>query len=420
MSLLLSGSQLVPAKLPELPIENNLRTIILSDTAVEDIGALRRARYLDRLLLCNTLVEDLRPLAALDRLENLQLDGCTRLRDLGPLRSLKNLQSLTFERTAVTDASIVDELPYLRWVRFAVPPPGPFGWVRGLEHLNIAGKSISDLSPLAGARRLETLRAAHSGVVDLSPLRELEQLVELDVSHTRVATLDPLVDVWNLRGLFVAGTAITTLGVARDMWLQRLDASYTRVDDLGTPQASLRVLRISGTRIGPVPDLRALQRLRRLDIAHLDQGELDIIAGLQLRALVIAHTGIRDLAPVRHELLEWLDLRWSQVRALAQLQRFARTLKHLAVDVDQAPELAALAAMQLTHLTIEGRGTSIVEASWLTKFRHLEELELIDCVLDNAWPLNRLRNLKRLIVPATLTADSLVALQALRPTLRIN
>ncbi|HEU0033682.1 MAG TPA: hypothetical protein VFQ53_23810 [Kofleriaceae bacterium] len=423
-SLALANNPLVPACLPELPEDNLLLWVNLSDTAVEDITALRRARYLRRLLLRGTLVEDLRPLAALTLLEDLILDDCPRLRDLRPLAKLANLRQLTFERTAVTDASIVDELPMLHWVRFAIPPPGPFGWIRGAGIVNIVGRPVDDLGPLAEARRMTQLRAARSGVRDLSPLRRLENLQMIDISHTRVRSLDPVSEIWNLRRLYIAHSDVEALGAARHgIALVDLDATGTRVDDLVEPPGWwMRSLRIGGTRIGPVPDLRACTRLRRLDISHLDHGDLGIIEGLRLRSLAFAHTAIDDLSPVGPGNLTWLDTRWSHVRSLAPLQVHRGTLRHLAIDVDQAPSVAELRGMQLTHLTIEGRGTSsVVDARWLCDLRHLEELELVDGGrIDDVRRLNRLRNLRRLVVPRATSPDALAALGRDRPGLAVE
>ncbi|MCE9547089.1 MAG: hypothetical protein K8T25_16565 [Planctomycetia bacterium] len=86
--------------------------------------------------------------------------------------------------------------------------------------VNIYGKKVNDLSPLAELNDLEQLRLSSTNVSDLSPLAGLKNLYEVDLDETKVSDLSPLAGLKSL---------------------ERIHLDYTKVGDL-SPLAGLKKL----------------------------------------------------------------------------------------------------------------------------------------------------------------------------------
>ncbi|MFA6419144.1 MAG: leucine-rich repeat domain-containing protein, partial [Candidatus Margulisiibacteriota bacterium] len=105
-------------------------------------------------------------------LEHLELRGA-QVSDLSPLAGLTNLEWLDLSGTQVSDLS-------------------PLAGLTNLEWLDLTGTQVSDLSPLAGLTQLEDLLLTDTQVSDLSPLAGLTQLEDLLLTDTQVSDLSPL------------------------------------------------------------------------------------------------------------------------------------------------------------------------------------------------------------------------------------
>ena len=137
-------------------------------------GKFRPCRYLDLCMLSyggarNVAVEDLSPLAGLEHLTHLQLNGF-RSTDLSPLSGLTGLTRLT--------------LRGFRSLRDLTPLQG----LVNLSYLHVTGCPIEDLSPLSGLTSLRMLSLSHcAAVTDLRPLKGLRGLESLYLLKTGVS-----------------------------------------------------------------------------------------------------------------------------------------------------------------------------------------------------------------------------------------
>ena len=144
----------------------------------------------------------------------------SRLPPLDFLRGYR-LESLSLNRTTITDLSSLAELP--------------------LRTLSLEGTSVTDLTPLASVP-LETLRLSNTPVADLSPLA-VTPLVELVLSNCRnVEDLRPLAEVP----------------------LQVLDLSRTAVRDL-SPLVNTPVRELILENCASLTDLRPLLAMKQLE-----------------------------------------------------------------------------------------------------------------------------------------------------------
>lgn len=215
-----SSSSLFFIDLPELrafpaEIANSVKTSFLAvrKTRISDLSPLASLRNLSRLDLAETPVSDLSPLAGASRLETLSLSD-TEVADLGPLAGMPMLRRLHLERSPVADL-------------------GPLGGLARLWLLELGGTQVEDLSPLRDLPNLEVLDLGGTRVADLSPLRDLRKLRVLKLDGTRVEDLSPLRDLPNLRNLGLRETPLAELEAFRPLepFLRRTNGrSSSRLD----------------------------------------------------------------------------------------------------------------------------------------------------------------------------------------------
>ncbi len=163
-----------------------------------------------------------------------------------------------------------------------------------VHHLDLTGRSLSDLGPLQYARSLESLDISNNRVRDLAPLVYLSTLKRLYVSRNNLRFLPPMHE-WNrLTELNVAANKITDISPVMTMTaLESLDLSMNQIRSAEALEnvPSLRVLYADDNIIS---DVSPLARNLKLEQLHMAKN-----AVLDLRPLA-------DLAALRH--VSYLDL----------------------------------------------------------------------------------------------------------------
>ena len=208
--------------------EPEKRQLDMRGVQVSDLGPLSSLRALETLCLNGTEVSDLGPLSSLAELEHLYLDW-TQISDLGPLSSLRALRRLDLDGTGVSDL-------------------GPLSSLRALETLYLNGTEVSDLGPLSSLAALERLHLDWTQVSDLGPLSSLRALRWLDLGGTGVSDLGPLSSLAALESLYLGGTQVSDLGPVVNLpALETLHLSETQVplgaiEDLRTRRPELTIL----------------------------------------------------------------------------------------------------------------------------------------------------------------------------------
>ena len=125
--------------------------------------------------------EDMKALAGLTRLEDLDLGG-NEISDLTPLAGLTKLERLDFYNNEISDIT-------------------PLAGLTKLERLWLRESQISDLTPLAGLTKLERLWLRESQISDLTPLAGLTNLTELYLWENQISDITPLAGLTKLEGV---------------------------------------------------------------------------------------------------------------------------------------------------------------------------------------------------------------------------
>ena len=123
--------------------------------------------------------------------------------DLGQLRYMPRLTSLTLTDFPITDLSPLAELTNLRRLTVTNTPVSdltPLAGLTNLDSLVLNDNQISDLTPLAGLVNLHNLHLHNNPVSDLTPLAELPSLRVLHMYGTPVTDWSPVDHVFSITG----------------------------------------------------------------------------------------------------------------------------------------------------------------------------------------------------------------------------
>lgn len=127
-----------------------------------DLSVIASLENLESLQMAGVVIDDLSPLANLNRLISLTLYNGDQPLDLAPLSGLVNLEALTLRNNRITDLS-------------------PLAGLIKLRYLDLEGNQISDVTPLAGLTGLERLYLIDNPISDFSSLAEVRSnLLEWD------------------------------------------------------------------------------------------------------------------------------------------------------------------------------------------------------------------------------------------------
>ncbi len=139
----------------------------------------------------------------------------------------------------------------------------PLAEATGLEELRAAGNQVSNLGALAGLKGLKALHLGDNEVVDLGPLAGLKALNALHLPKNQVVDLRPLAGLGELRELDLRENHITDLrpleGLAK---LQSLNLYRNQIADL-RPLHGLTGLRKLSVHNNPMVATDEIDRLRK-------------------------------------------------------------------------------------------------------------------------------------------------------------
>ncbi|RYZ07213.1 MAG: leucine-rich repeat domain-containing protein [Myxococcales bacterium] len=178
------------ASLQTLGLLRELKRLILYRGPFSELSPLAQLP-LTRLIIVQSDVTDLTPLAGLATLEHLQVQE-SPVQDLSPLASLTQLRTLNLSKCELDDIS-------------------PLASLVKLESLDVASNRVVDLAAVSGMKNLISLSVGDNLVRDLTPLRSLERLDYLYVWGNQVTDISPLAEMVELDTLHAENNAITSL-----------------------------------------------------------------------------------------------------------------------------------------------------------------------------------------------------------------
>lgn len=152
------------------------------------------------------------------------------------LAAINVLQGPQLQTTFLPEKSLMVDFPTgvdLQMIEIATP---------NLTDLNLSGRVIQDLTPIAAFTQLKTLRLANTQLRDISALPALTQLTTLDISYNQIDNIAPLADITTIRALNVSYNPFTDVSpigqiltpLVEQEW-QLLDLSGIDIDPATCP-----------------------------------------------------------------------------------------------------------------------------------------------------------------------------------------
>ncbi|PIB36039.1 hypothetical protein BFP72_11845 [Reichenbachiella sp. 5M10] len=135
---------------------------------------------------------------------------------LEPFNMFINLEEVTLDRVSM---SSLDQLYVHTGIRKLTCTNGPLESLKGiaalaqLESLNVSNTAIGGLSDLKGLTSLKELNGSGTSITSLKGVSELHQLELLDVSNTRIWRLGRLSELQNLKKLICNNTRLLQMVV---------------------------------------------------------------------------------------------------------------------------------------------------------------------------------------------------------------
>ncbi len=166
----------------------NLTQCQLSSSDMDAIGEMTG---LTRLTLKDCGLSTVASLSKLVKLEYLDLSSNT-LRNLSPLKGMKDLEALYLGSNAVTSLSDISDL-------------------KKLTVLDVSFNSLKSLSPVQGLTGLSVLNASNNQLSSISDLATLTALTELDVSFNSIADVAAISGCSKMEKLNLANNAVTDI-----------------------------------------------------------------------------------------------------------------------------------------------------------------------------------------------------------------
>jgi Leucine-rich repeat (LRR) protein len=349
---------------------------------------------------------------ALTALRELRIDGLHTGEELGFVRDLAALESLTLPGIelgqtgieAVTGLSTLRALDLDGAQLLSDELPALYGLVR-LEHLNLSRIEVAvvDLTGIGALTALRSLLLEDvASPKDVTPLRRLTDLERLFLGGGPLRGVTGALDeLFRLRELSLYRCGLTdrdVAGVGRLRHLQFLALAENPITDATAaaiaPLEELRELKLSTTDVTDAcfGAIARLERLRSLDLRHVRLSghrlaELGALQALETLKLTGVHAPglvqIAALSSLRLLVLDHVELDVEGARAIGQLP----SLQHLELVATPVPEDVArelAGAVRLQTLSVTGGRISGEGFAWLAHLPALRHLDLSRSQIDDA------------------------------------
>jgi len=242
------------ALIDQLSLLTKLDTLILTDTEVNSVDALKSNRELVFLDIKNTKIATIESISILPKLQQIVASGTPLSKDEPTLCQFvrKNKALVIFKSEELQ--TYWSELPE-GWKKIFVtmqnisekPTDIELHQLIHTEKINLVSiNTIANLSPISKFLKIRELIISDCGLSDLTPLGYLTSIEKLDISKNTIVNIDALAKLENLIELNCENTLVENLNAL----------TYLK---------KLKILKLSGTNIGFIKGLEPISKLTELE-----------------------------------------------------------------------------------------------------------------------------------------------------------
>ena len=181
-----------------------LTKLVAPNSQIANITGLQHATSLDFLVLGGNPISDLQPLQECVLLKLLNLEGCSKITDIRPLKNLVRLESLSLGYNMIEDISVLRNLKMLTW-------------------LSLRANHIRDFSPLLELRYLRYLNISRNPALNYNILHalEIETFIYDEVCHLPRSTITDRMENRSFPSVFQAvdGPMLNEPELSTEFWV---------------------------------------------------------------------------------------------------------------------------------------------------------------------------------------------------------
>lgn len=209
-------------------------------------------------------------------------DSRGALRDISPLRGLKNLELLRLSHNDIIDISPVEGLTNLKHLFLSHNQIKNIDAVKNLTNLesldfarNIGEERISDISAIANLTKLKLLGLSDANIPDISVLKNLVNLETFMANDSKIEDISVLKNAKNLKILYLDKNKITDVSVVKD--LVELTELYLRNNNISEIDFS-KLTKLSDVNVqgNKISDYSSLEKLTALKYVNLSKQNVDL------------------------------------------------------------------------------------------------------------------------------------------------
>ena len=320
-------------KLSYLALQNcyltNEDLVIIAD----ELGMIRNDYELKVDFTGNQEITDITPLAKLENLTTLCIDG-TAVTDLSCLAGSEKLNNLSvdnMEQPLQTES--LSALTQLQQLSVSGMELNNIAFVQNMSELTVLDASdnqITDISALAGCETINELTLSNNPIEDLEPLRgKLGNLRIFECNEANLMDISVLEDSYEMHTLFVDNNKIENLDALREKNnLYNLSACNNIITDISVLASCHKLSSISLSH-NQITDISALAELKNVKHLYLNYNQIEDISPLAefageestLESLAIDHNQIRDISVLANfdPVVYSSDLSYNQITDISPL-----------------------------------------------------------------------------------------------------
>lgn len=174
-------------------------------------------------------------LSVLSNLTHLVLNN-DRIRDITPLKNLKNLIWLDLNDNQIGNIEVLQELTNLKRLELynnRISDIKPIANLVKIELLVLAINRIKNITPLSKLTKLWHLKIYDNLISDLKPLRNLKSLTMLGINKNLISDISPLAELYNLDTIVILDNQISDISPLKNLnKLKRLDLQSNKITEL--------------------------------------------------------------------------------------------------------------------------------------------------------------------------------------------
>ena len=209
-------------------------------------------------------------------------DSRGALRNISPLRGLKNLELLRLSHNDIIDISPIEGLTNLKHLFLSHNQIKNIDAVKNLTNLesldfarNIGEERISDISAIANLTKLKLLGLSDANIPDISVLKNLVNLETFMANDSKIENISVLNNAKNLKILYLDKNKITDVSVVKD--LVELTELYLRNNNISEIDFS-KLTKLSDVNVegNKISDYSSLEKLTSLKYVNLSKQHVDL------------------------------------------------------------------------------------------------------------------------------------------------